>query len=1226
MGRQGVVRMAAVAVVAAVAGAAAAEADAYAWDNAYQVNETVASGGIDLVGGGWATDALRGPATDALVSVTGAVTHAANLSAGHPFVISNGTENAKLTLKDAGLLGVVPLRVVGASSATTYFDGETLNVDETTPPSVLSWDATCVQLDSLTVSSRQGPAVWTVTNDTFYVRNEVRIGCDGGTGTVVVTRSGLGRSNGTEIAGLGKRDTARIYLGAASASGMGVSSGTLHVKGGTVSSWRVYMGSANVPAPAEGAKDVPNLIQLDGGNLLTLHFHQYGARDTKIAFNGGAILSQGWGNFINFENNASGDLIFEGQNGKPIDVVFNKFAQFAVWNSTATGRLIFRGDSNVYLYGGDFNAQDPYDAQILEGSIFSNRADGQGYVWEQTGDLLLKPASGYANFSRLQIKSDGFLPHNPENGGVAVQRSSKLLVNLMGTTQNCNSLFGGGFVTNTSAATAVLNIGENGNNCQFDVEICPESAIDVNKLGTGEMVVSRPIPGAFSVRAGRVVVTNSLGDVWFGTLDMAAGTVFAVRGGVFAPPAGFDLAASGTGDFELAEGGTLKVGGDADGTLDLSRVTGDMTCVIEKVGQGTLTLLGASAFRGTIRVSAGQVSVAEGASLGTLAAVTVADDATLDLASGVAICVCALDVRGTHGAENASYSGSAENAEALAGLTGGGTITVVASSALWTGAVDDDAAKIGNWQDLSAAPELTACLFSPVFAAASDDGGTMEVGAGYGFNGISFTADITAFTFKSTGADSSLAIAGGGLSFPDEATARTITFDTPLAICTGSQVWNVTNANTTLDVNGPLGDVSSNGAASVVTMGSGTVNFRSANSTYTGSVSISNAMAYAWGDEPFGPSNRTGTAALHILNKTSTRLMLANTRISKPVVLHLTSGSGGRYSFGFAAHTTNVFYGPVTWAGGGVDRFSLPASSTVVFAGGYGRSDNKFYVNWDAAGTVVVSNRPFYASTWESNAQNLRLHCPGNVYGNMVGWTDNTTTSYNPYSPMPVSVDFRCDWGFDLPTSRTCIRGLWDLHGHPQRVGAFFATSAAVIQSYDGPATFYVNQHKWHASYPYVNSLFPDRAYPVPPSQCRIRGEVSLCKTGPIEFGITNRVIEATGTVTVAEGPFTLWAGAVWPGATNVVVSGGTFRLTQANQLSPEADYHLTAGVLQLDEGATQKARYLWLDDGDKPIARGVWGALDNESLPVSCRTARIAGAGTLLVRGDGRGLTLVFR
>ena len=1192
----------------------------------YQVNTSVSSGGIDLVGGGYATDALKGPSAASWVAVTGTVTHAADLSAAHPFSIDLPTANAKLTLKDSGLLGTVPVRVTGPGSGTVYFDGDTLNVDETTDASLLSWKSVYLQIDNLTVSSKTGPAAWHCTNATLYVRHNTRIGYDGGTGTVAMTQNGLGRTNTSEEPGLGQRGTANIYLGDSSATGLGVSSGTLQIKGGTSSAWKVYLGSANVADPGDGSAGVPNLIQLDGGGLTTLYYYMRGSLPAKIAFNGGRLNSHGWGHFFNFSANSSGDLILEGLNGKPIDINFNKFAQFVTWGSGATGRLIFRGDSDVYLYGGDYNSGDTYAQQCLEGSQFKNRSDGQGIVWEQTGDLYFKPSYSYQAIQRCLIQSDDFLPHGPANGGVAVTTSAKLFtVDLMGTTQNCNSLFGGGLVTNTSPDTATLNIGENGNPCVFDVQICANSDIDVNKLGAGEITVKKPIPGTFNVQAGRVAVTNATGAVTFGALSMAEGTVVSVRGGVFVPPASFDLSASGTGDFELLDGGVLRVGGDADQTLDLSRVTCDLSGVIEKVGSGTLTLVGASSFRGALRVAAGTVAVAEGASMNTLAEIAVADGATLDLASGVALNTYALKVRGVDGVQDASYSGSAEGAQALAGLTGVGTVVVVASTALWTGAVDDDATKIGNWQGIRVTPDVTGGSFSPVFAAASDNGGSLDVAAGYAFNGLSFTSDISSFTFKALGADSTLGLGKGGVTLPDDTTTRTVTFDTPLVFAAGNQTWTVPT-NATLNVNGPLVDASTSDAKVTVT-GDGKVYFRSTNSTYTGSIVIDVDRAYAYGDEPFGPSNATDTAEVRVMQRKGERLTMSNTRVSKKVVLDFSKGSNQRQSIGYAANTTNIYYGPVVPAiSSSVDAFSLPSSSTVVFAGGYGTPDKKFYINWLTEGMVVISNKPFYGTSWESGARKLRLHCPGNTYSSMVGWSDNQLETYNPYVPVPVSVDFHSDWAFDNPTSKTCIYGTWDLHGHPQRVGAFFANANATIQSFDGPATFYVNQNKWNGSYPYVNGKFPQTAYPVPPSSCAIKGEVSLYKTGPVEFGITNRAIAATGTVTVAEGPFTLWQGTTWLGATNVVVSGGTFRLTEKNQLSPDADYHLAAGELQLDEGATQKARYLWLDDAETPIKQGVWGALDNTSVPAAHRTARITGAGTLLVRGDGMGLTLILR
>jgi len=930
----------------------------------YQVNESVPSGGIDLVGGGYATDMLKGPSSTAWIAVTGAVTHASNLSAAHPFTIESPTANAKLTLKGSGLLGSVPLRVTGPGSGTVYFDGDSLNVDETTDASVLSWNKINLQIDDLTVSSKSGPAAWYSTNATFYVRRNTRIGYDGGTGTVVVTQGGLGRTNSSEEPGLGQRNTGNIYLGNSSAEGLGVSSGTLQLKGGVASAWHVYLGSNKVADPGDGSGGIPNLIQLDGGSITWLYLHMNGALPAKIAFNGdGRLQSHGWGGFITFESKESGDLILEGQNNKPINIYFNKKAQFVTWGSGATGRLVFRGDSDVYLYGGDFDGNAAYATQCLSGSTFQNRADGQGYVWEQTGDLYFKPTSSSA-VSRCLIQSNDIFPHNPVNGGVAVMPNTKLFtVDLMGTTQNCNSLFGGGLVTNTSSTTATLNIGENNNNCQFDVQICANSAIDVNKLGAGEITVAKPVPGTFTVQSGRAVVTDATGAVTFGTLALAEGTAISVRGGLFTPPASFDLGSSGTGAFELLDGGVLRVGGETDVTLDLSRVTSDVTGVIEKVGSGTLTLVGASSFCGVLRVSAGTVAVAEGASMGTLASVSVTADATLDLASGVALNAYALNVRGTDGALNATYSGSATGAQALPGLAGAGTVAVVASTALWTGAVDDDATKGGNWQGVPAAPDVHGGSFSPVFAAASANGGKMDVGTAYAFNGLAFTSDITSFTFHALGAGSSLGLGMGGIALPDDAAARTVTLDTPVVIAAGNQTWSVPGANAKLNVNGPLADASTSDSK-VTVSGLGTVYFRSANSTYTGSVTVGADQAYAYGDEPFGPSNAAGTSELRVMQRKGTRLTMSNTRVSKKVLLDFSQGSGMRQSIGYAANTTNIYYGPfLPHANGAVDAFTLPASSTVVFAGGYGASDRKFYINWGSEGTVVVSNKPFCATT-----------------------------------------------------------------------------------------------------------------------------------------------------------------------------------------------------------------------------------------------------------------------
>lgn len=1199
----------------------------------YRVEASIPSGGLDLVGMGYAGDALLGPSSAALVSVTGAVTCAEGLTTAHPFAIQNDTPKATLTLKDAGLLGRVPVRVTGAAAATTYFDGATLAIDETTDPQILAASGTTVQFDNLTVSSKVKPATWRLPDapdTTCYVRRDTRIGCDGGTGTVVVARTGLGRTNGSDLPGLGSRGQAKLYLGDVSAPGAGLSSGTLRVEGGTASAWETSFGSDHAPAPEPGAA-APNVLQMEGGMFITLNFHLRGPQPALIAFNGGCIASHGWSPFLTFQKNASGDLVLEGRNGRPIDVQFGKRASFVRWLEGAAGRLVFRGDSDVYLYGGDFDPAASYAEQCRQGAQYANRADGQGLLWQQTGDLRFR-ANVYASVSRAILASNDFLPHGPANGGVEVVAASPKLfwLDLNGTTQSCNSLFGGGLVTNSAATAATLNIGENGNACTFDVQVCAGSPLAVRKLGAGDLVVARAIPGSLAVEAGRAVVTDASGAVTVGTLALAPDAALVVRGGVFTPPTAFDLSASGTGALVLSEGGVLRVGGEAPATFDVSRLAGDAAAVLEKVGAGALTLTGTTSFNGTLRVCAGTLVCA--AALPTLSAVDVADGATLEVADAVAVKTCRLTVRGVEGAVQATYAGTAaDGVQALEGLAGKGTVTVMPATAVWTGAGGDDAATtVGNWQGLAWPPDVTSGQFTPVFAAAAADGGAMAVGEDFSFRGLVVNAGIAAFALRAASPSASLALGVGGLRFEGEAadpSARTLALNVPIAPLSGvRQTWDLPGSNMVLAVNGPLLRAGE-GDGTLVTTGAGTVVFNTSNATYTGSVVISNRYAEASGPEPFGPSNAAGTAVLRVRQQKTATMLLANVRISKPVVQD-GKGYDLRQAFKYAPNTTNVFFGSVTPSETFADAFDLPESSTVVFAGGYGSPQKPFYINWWAKGEVVVSNKPFYATSWEGPSCRLRLHCPGNVYDTMYSWTnDENPATYDPYAPARASVDFRCPWGFDLPGGKTYIGNCtWDLHGHDQRIGTFALRTGGVVQSLDGPATLYVNQVTPKSTYPYVNGKHPTVPYWFPASTGDLKGELSLYKTGAFELAFTNRVLSATGTVTVAEGPLTLCAGTRWPGATNIVVTGGTLRLTASDQLERTTDFRLGGGALHLDDGVVQRARYVWLDDAARPLAQGVYGPPDAADLPPARRTPRLAGGGRLLVMGDGRGLALIFR
>ena len=97
----------------------------------YTVTTTIPSGGIDLtaLGDGYRQDAIAGQAAGANlpIAVTGRVVHASGLSPANPFVVSNAVASSYFLLKDAGLVGEVPIRVAGAG--TTYFPGTTLTND-----------------------------------------------------------------------------------------------------------------------------------------------------------------------------------------------------------------------------------------------------------------------------------------------------------------------------------------------------------------------------------------------------------------------------------------------------------------------------------------------------------------------------------------------------------------------------------------------------------------------------------------------------------------------------------------------------------------------------------------------------------------------------------------------------------------------------------------------------------------------------------------------------------------------------------------------------------------------------------------------------------------------------------------------------------------------------------------------------------------------------------------
>ena len=1198
----------------------------------YTVTTTIPSGGIDLtaLGDGYRQDAIAGQAAGANlpIAVTGRVVHASGLTPANPFMVSNTVANSYFILKDAGLVGEVPLLVAG--TGTTYFPGTTLTNDGVAANGLFSARADS-QIDELVVAGKTTPGMMYMTNKAFYVRNNTYIGRDGGSGKIYSTAPCLGRRNsgGTtdkDLPWLGQRSSAKLYLGSSSAKGKGFASGTLHLKGNSsASAWSLYFGSANNDLPPDdGQEHYAGELILDGSSsaFVLLYGHVDGATDSIIRFRGGRLSSHGWGTYLAFDKNSSANLICQGEDGNVIDLYMNKWSDFVSWGSGSTGHLIIRGTSDVHLYGGDGKGQSG-TWTLEDGSTYTDTLGGMRIKdpnhridWQQAGNLKLRSHAS-TSFNIIKVLSSYLFPSNSWNGGVDIdgRYPAYFHVNLLGTSQACNSLTGGGKLTNGVARASTIYIGAHGNACEFDATLCDGGAIDIVKRGAGMITLKKPIPYTFTLEAGSAIVPASSTFTTPGALVTAAGTSITLQGSTFAPPVGYDMNAAATAFFSLAtSGSTLVVGGDgADQTVDFSKIAG--VGVLRKVGANTVTLVNASSFNGAFEVEGGTLALTSDAGTLFLGSVSVAAAATLSLADGVRVNAAALTVRGTSGTPDVTYGG-AEGATAVDGLAGAGVVFVVPATATWTGAVDDDPENLANWTGISHTDVLLSGLVTVTFSAA-DPNGAWNVAKAYSLKGMNFDAGVTGFAFNKTSDAAKIAVGAGGVSIADNRAADSyFDFHTPVDFTAG---WTTLDCGTNVRVrlHAPLGGIA-NGGQTVAKVGGGTLYLYTTNSTYDGSFAISNGYVNAYGNEPFGPINAGGTSQVYVDGFTGARLYLANMLTSKNVKLH--NDASHRTALYSTANTTNTITGNVSC--GAVCKIDVAAGSVLYLDGGYGTAANPTaeYVNWSGDGIYVFRDKPLYCGTMEAALRNLHLLCPGNKIGSIFAWAD-WNNGGDPYNPWDGALKFGADWALDMPGGYLFIRRTMDLNGTEQRIGAF--RTMGTVRSLNAPGTLHIACSSGKAisnSHGNLNT--------VPPSTGDFVGLVNLIveANDGFTFGITNRAISATGNVEVASGTLKFCGTASWLGATNVTVSGGTLVVPHSNVLGRYTDVHLSGGSLQLDAGVEQKVGWLYLDGAARHAPNGRYGALDNTSVPAANRTARITGPGVLNVLGEGGGLTLIFR
>jgi len=128
--------------------------------------------------------------------------------------------------------------------------------------------------------------------------------------------------------------------------------------------------------------------------------------------------------------------------------------------------------------------------------------------------------------------------------------------------------------------------------------------------------------------------------------------------------------------------------------------------------------------------------------------------------------------------------------------------------------------------------------------------------------------------------------------------------------------------------------------------------------------------------------------------------------------------------------------------------------------------------------------------------------------------------------------------------------------------------------------------------------------------------------TGRLEVASGKLTIAAPGGSNVYTG--LAWPGGSWPNASEVSASGGTLVLEHSNAIGRDTDVSVSGGgQLEISAGAMVRCRDLYFDgERQKP---GVWGGPESPA-PAAHKSSRLAGAGVLVVLGDGLGTMMIFR
>ena len=547
------------------------------------------------------------------------------------------------------------------------------------------------------------------------------------------------------------------------------------------------------------------------------------------------------------------------------------------------------------------------------------------------------------------------------------------------------------------------------------------------------------------------------------------------------------------------------------------------------VTKGTVKLVTGASFTALSRldVAAGAVfEVEEGSGANFHAdSMTLADaTAQLKLATGVSLEIDAATLQGKALPAGTYSADGANDTRRAAWIDGAGTVTVLNGPAnidTWSGAGADTLATTdGNWES-GAAPDVTAGDLLATFAT----GGTeamLPAGTAAAFDGLVLdAANLGGSSFAFTaGSGATASVGASGISVP-AASAETIwTMGWPITVAGGAQTWNISTKNT-IKFNAPIG-----GGEALAITGGGAVELN-ADGTHAGALTLDQGAFKVTAGNALGASSRKVSYHYDRASLTFDGNFTVGAPIDgTPLSAEGTSAGGLKVTAG----SDVVFAGRIynytrMWV-------NVGAGGTATFRNGLvvGVNGMTGHLDLRGGGTFIVTNAPAtMGQKTIMNGSTLDLRVAGNKLssGNTY-WTELTN------SRLVTRVDNAFENGAMVYLGTSCS---FDMDGHNQKLNVLHGLAGSTVTS-PRPATLTLlcSQNGMAQDNNYGGE---NRANPV-----AFAGQVSVTKQGSCQHTLA-ATSSSTGTLKVTAGTLTLSGS--WPNCTNVVVSGGTFAVKNAN-------------------------------------------------------------------------------